>query len=232
MPPVIGITTYGRNDKDEYFLPGEYVDAVVRAGGVPVLLPHVPSGAGDWLARCDGLILGGGGDVDPETYGGEAHPTVYGVDPGKDQSDRELVEALLARRVPTLTICRGVQIFNVALGGTLHPHVPDAFGEKVLHRLPPSRPVPHQITIEPGSHLAAVLGATECPVVSWHHQAIDRPAAGLRVSARAADGLIEALELPDHPQLLAVQWHPELSAANDPLQQRLFDWLVQTSGKK
>jgi putative glutamine amidotransferase len=129
--------------------------------------------------------------------------------------------------VPTLCICRGIQVLNVALGGTLIEHLPDEVGDTIAHRVPPRNPTQHPIRLEPGSRLADIIGQAEATTTSWHHQAIRRPAAGLDVVAHAPDGTIEAVEMPDHPWLVAVQWHPELTAANDPGQQRLFDALVK-----
>jgi putative glutamine amidotransferase len=227
--PVIGITTYGRDERRQFVLPSEYVDAVRRAGGLPILLPPGEESIDDWLALCDGIVLAGGGDLAPGHYAGMTHDTVYMVD-----DERDAVELQLARRVlesghPTLGICRGTQVLNVALGGSLHVHLPDVVGESVLHRLPPREPTSHPIELVAGSRLAALLGRDEFAAASWHHQAIDRVAAGLTVAARAPDGTIEAVELRDHPWLIAVQWHPELTAADDPLQQKLFDALVAAS---
>jgi len=225
--PLIGITTYGRLQDGRYRLPAEYVDAVRRAGGVPVLLPPGDAQVDELLRRLDGFVLAGGGDVDPVLYGGEAHPAVARVDPERDAFEIALVRGLVARRVPTLTICRGCQVLNVALGGTLHEHLPDVVGEELPHRSGDAEPeARHAVAVEPRSHLARVMAATEPRPVSSHHQAPDRVAPPLVVAARAADGTIEALELPGHPWLVAVQWHPEMSAAEDAEQQRIFDELV------
>src|SRR5439155_21429241 len=129
-------------------------------------------------------------------------------------------------RVPPLAICRGVQVVNVALGGTLHAHVPDVVGEVIAHRLPPREPVPHAISVDPSSELARIMDSTDVVPMSWHHQAVDRPGEGLRAVAWAPDGTIEALECDGLPSLVAVQWHPELTADTDPSQAALFDALV------
>jgi len=229
MKPLIGLTTCGRNGDGEHHLPGDYADAVVRAGGAPVLIPPVGLEPAAWLDRCDGVILSGGGDVDPAAYGGPAHETIAGVDPRRDRFEAALVQEIFRRRTPTLAICRGIQMLNVALGGTLIADLPSVVGLEVRHRLGPRQPIPHPVRIEPDSTLAAALGAEECVPMSSHHQAIDRLGPGLRVVARAPDGVIEAAESPEHPRLLAVQWHPEISAPNDPVEQRLFEWLVQAA---
>jgi putative glutamine amidotransferase len=224
--PVIGITTYGRDEKGRYTLPSEYVAAVQRAGAVPVLIPPVPDHAQRYLELVDGLILAGGGDLDPAHYGGNAHETLYSVDAQRDALELELARRLVSRSQPTLAICRGLQVLNVALGGTLIEHLPAVVGEQVLHRAPPREPTPHAIAITPGSRLAAIAGATECVPMSWHHQAIRKVAPGLIAVANAPDGTIEAVESSKHPWLIGVQWHPELTAEKDPTQQRLFDALV------
>lgn len=226
MKPLIAITTYGRNEENEFPLPAEYAEAVGRAGGMPVLIPHVGIDARELLARCDGLILAGGGDLDPASYGGNAHPTNYMMDQERDRNELALVREAVGDAFPTLAICRGTQVLNVALGGTLIEHLPDEVGEKVVHRAPPRLPTPHPVTILPDSRLARLLSVAECTPVSWHHQAIREPGKGLRVVARATDGTIEAVEMAEHRWLVGVQWHPELSAADDPVQQRLFDQFV------
>lgn len=233
--PVIGITTYGRDERGRYTLPAEYVAAVERAGAVPVLIPPVPAHAQRYLDLVDGVILAGGGDLDPAHYGGAAHEMLYGVDARRDALELELARRIVERRQPTLAICRGMQVLNVALGGSLIAHLPAVVGEDVLHRAPPREPTPHAVRVAPGSRLAAIAGVTEFAPMSWHHQAIQVPAPGLEVVARAPDGTIEAVELPAHPWLIAVQWHPELSAQAEPVQQRLFDALVhaaQTRGER
>ena len=224
--PVIGITTYGRDERGRYTLPSEYVTAVQRANAVPVLIPPVPELAERYLNLVDGMILAGGGDMDPAHYGGQAHETLYGMDAQRDGLELALARQIVERRQPALAICRGMQVLNVALGGTLIEHLPAVVGEDVLHRAPPREPTPHPVRVKAGSRLAASAGATEFAPMSWHHQAIRAAAPGLEVVATAPDGTIEAVELASHPWLIAVQWHPELTAHQDLAQQRLFDALV------
>jgi putative glutamine amidotransferase len=225
--PRIGIPTYGRDADDWFRIPAQYVDAVRRAGGLPILLAPGETRLDQWLGGVDAVVLTGGGDLDPALYGGAAHAEIQSVDAERDAMELELVRALLARRIPTLAICRGMQMLNVVLGGTLIEHLPDVVGTEVLHRAPPRVPIRHPVSVAPGSKLAQILGTTEVQAMSWHHQALRRIADGLAVTAHAADGTVEAVELAAHPWLVAVQWHPELTAAEDPLHQRLFDALVR-----
>ena len=234
MPaPLIGLSTYGRNDAGRHELPAEYAEAVVRAGGVPVLLPPVGGHelAAAWLDRLDGLVLTGGGDLDPALYGGQSHPSIYNLDAARDTAELALAHAALARTRPILAICRGLQVLNIALGGTLHEHVPDAMDGSTTHRKVPHSPIEHSVRIEADTRLAAILQAPQVSGISWHHQAIQRLGDGLTPAAHADDGLVEAAELPAHPWCLGVQWHPELSANNDPVQQKLFDEFVRQAGK-
>jgi len=224
--PLIGITTYGQDEKNNFPLPREYVDAVRRAGGIPLLIPPGEQRTLELLSQLDGFILAGGGDIDPNLYGGGQHETVYMVDAQRDASELELARAVIEAEMPTLAICRGTQLINIALGGTLFLHLPDVVGEEILHRLPPREPVEHLVTVDGNSRLAKIMGETSVATASWHHQAIRDVATDLKVIARAPDGTIEAVEMPDNRWLTAVQWHPELTASRDVHQQRLFDHLV------
>jgi putative glutamine amidotransferase len=207
-------------------VPAQYVEAVRRAGGRPVILPpgEADAGATDALGAFDGLLLVGGGDVEPERYGAERHPNLYGVDGSRDEMELALVRGADRTGVPLLAICRGCQVVNVAFGGTLHQHIPD-LPDTVQHGVPGGGEVLNQVSVEDPSVLARTCGASILAASCHHHQAIDRVGDGLTVSARAADGLIEAVERPEG-FLLGVQWHPEDTAANDPAQQALFDALV------
>lgn len=225
--PSIGITIHGRNDKGRFDVNAKYVDSVRRAGGYPVLLPPGETRPEECFEFLDGIVMTGGPDIAPVRYGGKMHPEVYGVDLERDASEFELVRAIIAAKKPTLCICRGMQVLNVALGGTLFEHVPDEFGTRVVHRNGNTYEM-HDVTIEAGSHLAEIVGATHVPVASWHHQALRKLAPGLVTVATSADGVIEAVEHEDHDDLVAVQWHPEHTAAEDERQQALFDALVRT----
>ena len=231
MAPLIGITTYGRNDYNAYTLPAEYVDAVRRAGGIPVLIPPGEPQTADLMARLDGLILSGGPDVDTELYDGMQHKMIYGIDPDRDETEIALAKIVAEQKQPTLCICRGAQVMNVALGGTLVEHLPDVVGEDIVHRDVRSMWAQHTVKVEEGTKLADILQTTLPNTYSWHHQSIRQPAPVLKVVAQAEDGTIEAAEKSDHPFLVLVQWHPEASAMIDPVQQRLFNALVEVASK-
>jgi len=227
--PLIGISSYGRAGQRQVFsLPCEYVDVVRLAGGVPLVLPAVEGEIPEALATIEALILPGGGDVDPAHYGGVRHDANYGISAERDGFELALARAALARRdLPVLCICRGMQLLNVALGGNLVPHIPDRYGNGVVHRNPELKAVEHAVRIDPESRLARVLGATELSVQSVHHQAVGRLGKGLRPVAWSEDGVVEAIESDEHPFVIAVQWHPELGALGDERQRRLFEELVR-----
>jgi putative glutamine amidotransferase len=223
----------GRTDKWPYSgaaaLPYSYVDAVLRAGGQPVIVNDAPDPK-ELVARVDALVLTGGPDVDPSRYGETAHPSVYGVDSADDGFECALAEAALVRSVPTLAICRGMQVLNVARGGTLHQHIPDDPGVP-RHGEPgvAGGARQHEVTLDAGSLIAEVMETTQVTASCHHHQAIADLGEGLRAVGHAGDGIVEALEL-DGAFVLAVQWHPEDTAAADRTQQRLFDALVNRAG--
>jgi putative glutamine amidotransferase len=186
---------------------------VLRAAdGLAVLVTPGESPADELSMRLDGLILTGGGDIDPSTFGGAAHEQNYSVSLERDHFEIELVGGALAAGLPTLAICRGMQVLNVALGGDLHSHLPDVVGEAVTHRASQTEAALHPVRIEAGSALAQQLGSGALEAVpSWHHQGVDRLGRGLRPVAWAPDQVVEALELAGEPQVSAVQWHPELA---------------------
>lgn len=225
--PVIGLVSYGRgSDPGRYSLPIAYVEAVRRAGGRVVILPPEAEPTRAILEGLDGLVLPGGGDIDPRRYGQAPHPELYGLDSERDAFERVLAAETLRAQLPVLAICRGLQVVNVALGGDLVQHLPDVVFERVAHRAGVSQFVRHRVRLAPGSRLADVCGSTTLEVASSHHQGPGRLGARLKAVAWADDDTVEALEAERHPDLLAVQWHPEETAAEDERQQRLFDWLV------
>jgi putative glutamine amidotransferase len=222
--PLIGITTYreqarwGFWDVPAVLLPASYADAVAEAGGEPVLLPTGAISA-EVVARLDGLVLAGGADVDPARYEQEAGPQTTATRPERDASEIALLQAALDRDLPLLAICRGMQLLNVLLGGTLIQHVPDVPGAQA-HQLGLGLFAERDVRIDPGSAVGAILGPA-ATVDCHHHQALDRIAGGVTPSAWAEDGLVEAVEVANHRFCLGVQWHPE--AGDD---HRLFAALV------
>ncbi|MER7579713.1 gamma-glutamyl-gamma-aminobutyrate hydrolase family protein [Kitasatospora sp. NPDC097691] len=220
--PLIGITSYQDDaawsvwNQRASLVPQTYVDAVVRAGGTPVLLPPQPGGADHLLDALDGLVLAGGPDVDPARYAADADPRTGPPHHARDGWESALLHTALTRDLPVLGVCRGMQLLNVELGGTLLQHLPDG-----SHQTVPARYVRHRVTLVADSRLADVLGPT-AEVSCYHHQAVDRLGAGLQVTARSADGTVEALELAGHRFALGVQWHPE----TNPDDLRLFQALV------
>jgi putative glutamine amidotransferase len=226
--PLVGITTYHRDgsERPRFSLPSAYVDAVRAAGGIPVLLPPGEATGEDLLDELGALVLAGGGDIHPERFGAGRHELSYSVCNERDDFEFALTRAALDRELPTLAICRGLQVLNVALGGELHVHLPDAVGEQVPHRESQQRHTSHPVRLDPDSELARVYGATELEVPSWHHQAVSRLGRGLRACAWAEDGTIEAVELAGAPWLLAVQWHPELAIEAGSPHRRVFEALV------
>ncbi len=227
MKPRIGITVSLtiHDDRAVEALERAYVDAVVRAGGVPLVLPACDPSEVEEVAGClDGLLLSGGGDVDTARYGGAPAPEVKGVDPERDAWELALVAYAVRVGLPVLGTCRGAQVLNVAMGGTLVLHLPtvtasehcqrDRWGEEV-----------HDVTIQQTSNLQAILGLDVIGVNSLHHQAVDQVGTGLRAVGWADDGVIEAIEGIGPVPLLGVQWHPELlpELKGHPA---LFSWLV------
>lgn len=227
--PVIGITTYleqtrfGVWDVPAAVLQRGYLDGVVAAGGLPVLLPPVGEGAAAVLSRVDGLLVAGGADVDPVHYGAERVAATGPARPDRDFSEHTLIEAALANGVPLLGVCRGMQLLNVVLGGTLHQHLPDVFAN-TDHLPKPGTYGRVPVKTAPGSRLAAIVGS-EVDVHCHHHQSIDLLAAGLIPVAWAGDGVVEAVELAGLDFVLGVQWHPE----EDGVDRRLFQALVEAA---
>jgi putative glutamine amidotransferase len=219
--PLIGITTYAERTRfgiwelDAMVLPRTYPDTVVRAGGIPVLLPPVGAGFATLAGRLDGLLLSGGADVDPARYRQPAHAETVGMRPDRDHYEFGLLAAALAADLPVLAVCRGMQVLNSALGGTLRQHVPAAVGHDG-HRPEPGVFGENRVRLAAGSRTAALLG-DEVKARCHHHQAVDTVAEALTVVGTAADGTIEAVESTGHRFLLGVQWHPEEDSGDDRL---------------
>jgi putative glutamine amidotransferase len=225
--PVIGITAYeedarwGPWSERAVLVPATYVDAVERAGGAPMVLPIQSEGIDALIARVDALVLSGGPDVEPSRY--DALPDEHTQLPrrARDAFELSLVDAA-GSKIPTLAICRGLQVLNVARGGSLHQHLPDVVGH-TGHSPTAGEYAWHDVEVEPGSHLAEIISG-KVQTASHHHQAIARLGSGLRVAAHADDGTIEAVEDPDLDYLIGVQWHPEVG---DDLS--LFEALVESA---
>jgi putative glutamine amidotransferase len=238
--PVIGICTalerakWSVWDQQAYLLPRSYIAAVQRAGGIALMLPPdeaLEREPDEVLDLVDGLILAGGADIDPASYGDQPHPETRHTVPERDGFELALARRALERDIPLLGVCRGMQLLNVVLGGDLIAHIPDRFGTQVIHRSPDVKPVPHPVAICPESRLARVYGASAI-VQSVHHQAVGRLADGLRAVAWAADGVVEAIESERHDFVVAVQWHPELDAfADDGDRRSVFDELVARAAR-
>jgi len=228
--PVVGITTYLVPAKWSYWdteaalVPADYVRAVERAGGRALLVPPAADGVQETLDAVDGLVFSGGADLNPELYGQEPHAQTSGVVEERDRAELALLEAALARDMPVLAICRGSQVLNVARGGDLVQHLPDVVGDE-KHKHTPGAFADHDVTLEEGTRLSALLG-DHAPVKSHHHQGFGRVGEGLRVAAHAEDGTIEAVEDPSHRFALGVLWHPE--AGED---MKLFEELVREAAR-
>ncbi|GAB2570161.1 gamma-glutamyl-gamma-aminobutyrate hydrolase family protein [Kribbella endophytica] len=229
--PRIGITTYleptiwGVWERDAALLPRVYLDSVVAAGGTPILLPPVGTDP-SILDILDGLVIAGGCDVDPTSYGAVPHSETVDTRPGRDDHEKVLIEAALDRDLPLLAICRGLQMLNVTLGGTLQQHLPEAVGHDE-HRPSPAIFGRTDVKIDPDTLTSRLFG-DRTTVHCYHHQAIDVVADDLHVTARAGDGTVEAAEVNGHAFALGVQWHPE----ENPDDLRLFAALVAEATRR
>jgi putative glutamine amidotransferase len=239
--PLIGCTTYRKTSDqtppiDIFGLMPSYLEAIVAAGGVPVMIPLGLSDDNliDILQQMDGILLPGGGDIEPRVYQGNGHPTVSGIDEDRDRVELTVARTAVAQQKPLLAICRGMQVLNVALGGSLWEDVELLMPQAMHHEFVNSHPrnyLAHMVTIELDSFLARQLGVEETAVNSLHHQGIRRLANPLRATAVAPDGLIEGVEVIDHPFAVGVQWHPENLIHNAPHMLGLFQGLVDAASQ-
>jgi putative glutamine amidotransferase len=229
--PRIGLTLDMDEARGEYRLARAYADAVLQAGGLPVPVPYADETvAGAYLALCEGfLVTGGDFDIAPERYGEVRRPACGPERAGRTAFEWSLVEAALAGRIPLLGVCNGMQLLNVVRGGTLHQDLREDLGV-ASHEQPPPREEPsHAAELVPDTLLARLTGREPLQVNSTHHQGVRAPGAGVLVSARAPDGVVEAVELPDLPFALGVQWHPERLAARDARHLAIFRGLVEAA---
>jgi putative glutamine amidotransferase len=242
-PPLIGVTTSEVRGADDFkptpegdpprkdlALGFKYFEAIERAGGIPVIVPPLgPHAIDPLLARLSGVCIAGGPDLDPRSYGGEEHPKVGPTEPQVDEFELAVAWAARSRRIPILAICRGAQVLNVALGGSLHMHLPDDAGDSVEHRRPGSEgpAASHEVRVVRDSVLGRTLAADRVTVNSYHHQAVRRLGRGLRAVAHADDGVIEAIEATGPEFVVGVQWHAECMDARE--QRALFEAFVDAS---
>jgi gamma-glutamyl-gamma-aminobutyrate hydrolase PuuD len=225
VTPLVGITTYvvqatfGHWELESALIPSDYVRAVERAGGRPLLVPQSDDAVEETLDALDGLIFTGGEDLDPSHYGQDPHPETFGVFPERDRAELMLLRAGLERDLPVLAICRGIQLLNVSEGGDLVQHLPDLVGHDG-HKATPGVFAEHEVELDPESRVGGILGPNAA-VKSHHHQALGRLGPGLQAAATAEDGTVEAIEDPSRRFAVGVLWHPE--AGDD---RRLFEALV------
>jgi len=235
--PLIGITVDSEDGGGYSVFPWlalrrNYASAIVRAGGVPVMLPHEPERVEDYAATLDGLLVSGGDfDVDPALFGAtERHPKVATKD-GRTAFEAAIVRTALAAGKPVLGICGGQQLLHVVLGGTLIQHIPDEVENALAHEQPNPRDEPgHAVAIVAGTMLAEIVGVDEMAVNSAHHQAAKDVPEGVVINARAPDGVIEGIEAPAHRFCLGVQWHPEFELSDG--DRRIFDAFVDAAHRR
>jgi putative glutamine amidotransferase len=235
--PLIGVTCMTiqtESHSPRLGMSRSYVNALLKAGAAPLLIPHMADKAvlRAVYERLDGLLLPGGGDIDPVHYRESRHEKCN--EPSAERDDTELALARWAVEggKPLLGICRGIQVLNVALGGSLFQDIQAQIPDAERHAWYPNYPrdrLSHTVSISPDARLARIAGATTLPVNSLHHQSVKDVASSLIVTGRSPDEIVEAVEAPDHPFAVGVQWHPEELAGSDDRAQRLFDALVEAS---
>lgn len=210
--PVIGIGSdiyVNSGERDRAFAYTTYVESIRRAGAVPLVIPPQPENAAELVEQLDGILLAGGEDCDPAVYGESAHPSVEPMDPRRQANDLSLAKLARERGLPTLGICLGAQVMNVAAGGTLIQDIDSQLETDIRHASVPEDRARHDVAIESDTKLAAIVGERAINVNSSHHQAIGKIGEGLRTAAHAPDGVVEGVEDPEHPFYVGVQWHPE-----------------------
>jgi putative glutamine amidotransferase len=239
LRPLIGITSADFVQDGKWFnrAYAPNAQAVARAGGLPVLIPTGldEETLRELYERLDAVLLPGGPDVDPLHYGAVRHPMTVKIDDLRDQLELTVVRWAVHDDLPVFGICRGHQVLNVALGGTLVQDIPSELSSPLTHDIPDETPRStriHDVSIESASRLASILGTTHVHVNSLHHQSVEKPAPGVVITAQSPDGVVEALEAPDRHFVLSVQWHPEDLYSDDESMLRLFTAFVQAARER
>lgn len=227
--PVIGIgsdVSHVEGKRDRVFVYNNYAEALRRAGAIPVIIAPQPENAAEVVESLDGILLAGGPDCDPAAYNEAPHETVTEVlDPRRQSNDLSLAKAAREHRIPTLGICLGMQLMNVAAGGSLIQDIDSHLDTEIRHESMPEDRARHDVMVEQGTKLATLLPEAELNVNSSHHQAVKDIGAGLRITAHAPDGIVEGLEDPRHPFYVGVQWHPE-DMTGEASAEALFDAFI------
>jgi putative glutamine amidotransferase len=232
--PIIGITA-SFEEQHKIVITRHYSDWILRVGGLPMIIPYVEDTdvIRGYIDEIDGLLLSGGGDIDPTLFGEEPHPGLGNITPERDKLEVSLSQEMMKRNKPILAICRGAQILNIAAGGTMYQDIHLQFPSENRYQLlqhsqhAPTWHPTHHVEIEQGSQLHRILGMDQCKTNSFHHQAIKDPAPGFSIVGKSKDRIIEAIESKEHYYIIGVQWHPECKNAEDQVSERLFSSFVQ-----
>lgn len=234
--PIIGITTFSDLTREGYpaaILQKTYINAIINAKGIPILIPSLlnEDDGKEVLQTLDGLLFSGGGDISNEYYGGQHHLLNSDIDSARDHLEMSLMQAAIEKNIPFLGICRGLQVLNVTMGGTLYSDISLQKSDSIKHDYFPDCKrdyLAHKVELIPASRMSRILGSSVLDVNSLHHQGVNNVADGLNAVGFAPDGLVEALEIPEHKFGLAVQWHPECLTDQEPMQ-RLFKVFIDTA---
>jgi len=234
--PIIGITTFNDETSKEYpnvLLHREYIRAIIKANGIPLLIPSGLSAdaLNELLPKLNGLLFSGGGDISVDQYGGQYHPLMENVDQERDILEMTLMKTVIDRNIPFLGICRGIQVLNVAMGGTLYTNIASEMNDPLKHDYYPDHPrnkLVHKVELSSDNKYKTIFGSSVLEVNSMHHQGVKKVAEGLNAIGFAPDGLVEVLELKGHKFGLGVQWHPE-SLPDHSAMQHLFIAFIDAS---
>lgn len=231
MKPLIGITcSYDQKD-GRFFVPEAYIEAVLETGGYPVLLPGSGSikKVTSYLKKVKGIVLSGGLDVDPSFFGEEPSLGLGEITPERDRFEIMLIKGAFEAKISILGICRGIQVLNVACGGTVVQHIPGRIEKPIKHNQSAPRWYPsHHVSVTEGTMLAKIIGSGKTKVNSFHHQAVKNVAPGFKICAKSSDGVIEAIENPKYHFAVGVQWHPECMYQRDKKARKLFEAFVKS----